>query len=377
MSAYHQMGHDSSNLLVVSGYAGAIISPVNEVEADVVEFVKEHRREGFEFIFDPQLYFPRRGDRGKLGTWGYFPRDFETADFSSTDWWAGMLDELVSTAVRVGASKVCSPAFIAAATLTNSYYDEMRGRADLLVEIAAERKLHVLQTVVVRLGDLANPTRALEIASIVSNSRASGIYLVMLSDLRPREELRDVDQLKGAMLLINSLEVSGIPVLVGCCSSDLLLWKAAGATSCATGKFANLRRFTEGRFNETDEGGRQMPYWFEEKMLSFLRGSDIQRVQQHGLASANGNPFAVSILAQFVAEPTRAWVGLGWRQYMYWFAEMEARLRIGTTRARDLVRSAEQNWQMLEEQDVFMEEPTNDGRWLRAWLRAIVEFNRV
>jgi hypothetical protein len=178
------------------------------------------------------------------------------------------------------------------------------------------------------------------------------------------------------MRLINSLETAGLRVLIGCSSSDVILWKAAGATSCATGKFANLRRFTEGRFNEPDDGGRQMAYWFEESLLAFLRASDIPRVQAHDLATAGTNSFAATILAQLASEPSRAWVGLGWRQYMHWFADMEARLSAGTVRPRDLVRAAENNWQTLEQNDVFMEERSNDGAWLRSWLRAIVEFNR-
>src|SRR3954469_25549240 len=105
MSAYHQMGHDSKNLLgEVSGFAGAIISPINEAESAVSAMVATHdKSESFHFIFDPQLYFPRRVDRGKLATWDYFPRDFETADLSSYSWWEPVLDKVVETAVRVGA----------------------------------------------------------------------------------------------------------------------------------------------------------------------------------------------------------------------------------------------------------------------------------
>ena len=252
----------------------------------------------------------------------------------------------------------------------------MRGLADRLVDVSADQGLRVLETVIAPLNDLAAPNRALEIASIVSSAKAAGIYLVFLSDVKPRAELHDVDQLKGAMRLIHLLEASDLHVLVGCCSSDVLLWKAAGATSCATGKFANLRRFTPGRFNEQEEGGRQVAYWFEEALLAFLRASDIPRVQARGLATATTNPFGAAILSQLATDPAKAWVGVGWRQYMHWFAEVEQRLAAGSATARALVRAAEQNWQTLEDNDDFMEERTNDGSWLRPWLRAVVEFNR-
>jgi hypothetical protein len=256
------------------------------------------------------------------------------------------------------------------------YYEAMRVHADRLVEPSTQQGLRVLETVIARVDDLAAPNRALEIASVVSNTKAAGIYLVLLSDAKPRDELRDVDSLKGAMKLIQVLEASGLPVLVGCSSSDVLLWKAAGATSCATGKFANLRRFTPGRFNEQEEGGRLMAYWFEESLLSFLRASDIARIQGHGLVTTTTNPFGAAILSQLTSDPTKAWVGLGWRQYMHWFADLEQRLTSGAVTAKALIRAAEQNWQTLENNDVFMEERTNDGAWLRPWLRAVVEFNK-
>ena len=377
MPAYHQMGHDSQNLLgEVSGFGGAIISPVNEVEAGVSAMVSSRSSNAYEFIFDPQLYFPRRADRGQLATWSYFPKDFYTADMTSETWWGTLLDALASTVGRVGARAVCSPATIAASMFTNEYYEAMRGLADRLTEFCARDGFRVLETVIARLPDLAAPNRALEIASVVSNTKAAGIYLILLCDVRPRDELRDVDQLKGAMRLVHLLEQSGLPVLVGCSSSDVLLWKAAGATSCATGKFANLRRFTPGRFNEPEEGGRLMAYWFEEPLLSFLRGSDVPRVQAHGLATTTTNPFGSEILAQLASDPAKAWVGLGWRQYMHWFADVEARLASGAVAARDLIRAAERNWQTLEDNDVFMEEKANDGSWLRPWLRAVVEFSK-
>lgn len=380
MPAYHQMGHDSRNLLdAVTGYAGAIISPVNEVEVDVAEMVREAPSPDFEFVFDPQLYFPRRSDRGKLASWSYFPQDFDTADMSSESWWKGILDDLAETAARVGARVVCSPATIPSSTVTtytDDYYEAMRAHAEHLAPRAADRGLRAFQTVIVRLADLAGPTRALDIASVVSETNTSGIYLVMSSEGKPRAELRDQEHLKGAMKLIRLLEDTGLPVLVACSSSDILLWKTAGATSCATGKFMNLRRFTEGRFNEGEEGGRQFAYWFEEKLLAFLRATDIPRVQQQGFATKTANPFGAAILEQLAAAPTEPWVGLGWRQYMHWFADVEHRLASHAVTARDLVRDAEKNWQTLEDNDVFMEEPTNDGSWLRPWLRAIVEFNK-
>lgn len=375
MSAFHQMGHDSSNLLgVVAGFQGAILSPVNLGESAIIALTEQHR-EALDFVFDPQLYFPRRSDKGVLGTWSYFPQDFDTADMSSPAWWDATLTELVEAASRVGATAVCSPATLAGSTATNDYYETMRTNAERLAALTAKRDLVVLQTVPVRLADLATPDRVFEIASIVSNTRTvHGIYLILLAEGRPRDELRDVDELKGAMKLIRLLEDADIRVIVACSSSDVLLWKTAGASASATGKFANLRRFSEGRFNEQEDGGRLMAYWFEESLLAFVRESDIARLQALGLAQPGTNPWSAQILEQLQSSPGKPWVALGWRQYMHWFADVENRLSTGSATARDLIRAAERNWQLLEDRNVFLEEPRNDGSWLRPWLRAVVEY---
>ena len=125
----------------------------------------------------------------------------------------------------------------------------------------------------------------LEIASIVSRTRAPYVYLVLISNVYPRREFADTEEIKGAMKLIYTLEDSGLKVIVGYSSSDVILWKSAGATACALGKFFNLRRFTSSRFQEPSEGGGQLPYWFEESLLSFLRESDLIRVRDANLLS--------------------------------------------------------------------------------------------
>lgn len=55
------------------------------------------------------------------------------------------------------------------------------------------------------------------------------------------------------------------------------------ATSCATGKFFNLRRFTKSRFEEPAGGGGQLPYWVEESLFAYLRETDVLRVRDEGL----------------------------------------------------------------------------------------------
>lgn len=379
MPVYHQMGHHSENLLhqtELSGYRGAILSPVNYIQADIQAQVSAlSARDGFETIFDPQLYFPNT-ERGCLREWTYFPSDVDSADLQSSTWWQELIEVLVETCTEIGVSGICSPAAVPR-VFSDEYFTSLIERGAQLKSVVLGTPVKAIQSAIVGLADLSEPGRALAVASILSATKCDELYLIFVGSTDPRRELSDPEELKGAMRLISALESSDIRVLVGFCSSDILLWKAAGASSCATGKFFNLRRFTSSRFEEPTQGGGQLPYWFEESLLAFLRESDVLRVSAKGLLSPSSrdNPYSQQILSKLTEAPGSAWVGLGWRQFMYWFMDVENRCQNGQTTVRNLLREAEDNWQTLEDSDILMEETRNDGRWLRPWRRALAEYS--
>jgi hypothetical protein len=63
MPAFHQIGHNSENLVfedVLSRFSGAILSPLNYGFAAVAAQIERSReREGFITILDPHLYRPQ------------------------------------------------------------------------------------------------------------------------------------------------------------------------------------------------------------------------------------------------------------------------------------------------------------------------------
>lgn len=374
MSCYHQMGDKSANLLFepeLKGYAGAILSPVNYDLSQIMALLKRVRKErpDMEMIFDPQIYFPR-SDRGKIATWAHFPNDVDTADLSQFSWWANSVDALVNIINEVGPNAVCSPAIVPR-VFSDEFYSLMVDVGDDLTEKSP--LISVLQTVVIGLDDVSVPARAHEIASIISRAKSERVFLVISSDIIPRREIVDPECLKGVMRLINLLEAGGQQVLVGFCSTDMVLWKAAGATSCATGKFFNLRRFTRSRFEEPLEGGRQLPYWCEEALLAYLRESDVVRVQQAGGFSdaSNRNPITPIILkAMNSPEP---WLGHSWKHFLWWFSDLESRAT--PTHVIDVLKRADDLWKHYEINGPLMEERQNDGSWVRQWRRAVMEFS--
>jgi len=376
MPTYHQMGHDSENLLSekdLIGYKGALLSPVNYTEQEVAQQVKTYGSNKFEMILDPQLYFPN-SVRGELPKWSYFPADVDTVDQSSITWWDNLLGKLSKCLLHIRPDAVCSPAVVPR-TYSEDYYFLAREVARRLSERLSSDKIKVLQTLIVRMGDLSDKSKPAEIASIITGGVSDRVFVVFVSDTEPRRELNNTEDIKGAMRLIRYLSEGGIRVLVGFASSEIILWKVAGASDCASGKFFNLRRFTPSRWELPTEGGGQLPYWFEESMMAYLRESDMLRVRNANLLSSasKSNPYAQRILQQKDTVPEQAWLRLSWRQYLYWFNDFESRFDKGMFAPNDLLKNAEKVWSQLESQDILMEERQNDGSWLRDWRRAILE----
>jgi hypothetical protein len=373
MPVYHQIGHHSENLLrepELGAYRGAILSPVNYVMQDVIAQVAA-APDGFDTIFDPQFYYPN-SERGHLREWPYFSNEVDTQDLASTEWWRATVESIVGACDLIGATAICSPAPVPR-VYTDEYFVRLVEVGGLLCDQLEGRSIRPLQTAIIGLDDVATRGRPQTIASILTATQCQQIYLIFVGNVEPRRELADPETLKGAMRLIAALRQAKMRVLVGFCSSDVLLWKAAGADSVATGKFFNLRRFTSARFEEPSQGGGQLPYWCEESLVAFLRESDIIRVQAQNMLSDSSqrNPFAQRILQRAPGAP---WVALGWRQFMWWFADIEARIDQGTASVRDLLRDAENRWLDLENVDVLMEEPRNNGSWVRPWRRALAEY---
>lgn len=375
MAAYHQMGHDSENLLFepeLTLFQGAILSPVNYEPSRAIaqiERVRTDLPDRFDLVLDPQLYLPA-SDRGKLRQWSYFPTDVDTADLTSLPWWHRVNTNLVRVGRELRLNAICSPAILPKAdSFTDSYYSHVvEVGSDLQDQCEPDSSVRVLQTAVVGLKELAVDSRLLEIASLLSNTKTDEIYLVFYCEATPRRELAASDQLSSAARLVAELKRTGLKILVGFCAADMLIWKAAGADSCATGKFFNLRRFSRSRFEDPMEGGQNIAYFFEEALLAFLREADVRRVRQRGSLSkaTHRNPFAQRVLDKLDKQPGAAWVGDGWRQFLFWFADCEERASRGEDVER-LIAFAENLWLELADAKLFMDEPRNDGSWIRPW----------
>jgi hypothetical protein len=373
------MGHDTQNLVGETGlnqFRGIVLSPVNREPEALALDVPRFRESGqFDIVLDPQLYVPRV-ERGALGSHPYFPSDLDSADLNSESWWKELATRLLGYAQGLGVDAVASPLMLPK-MWRDDYYALSASVADNMA--VSSPSIRVLLTSIVSLPELANSDNVLRIASLLSQAAVAGYYLILVSDIEPRRELSDPEELAGAMALIGHLEGTGRPVLVGYCSSEMILWKAAGASNCASGKFFNLRRFTRSRFEEPPSpGGGQLPYWFEHSLMAFLRDADVLRLRKAALGSLlmggpSNNVWSRAILEQLDQSPEKPWLKLSWRQYLAWFAEAEA-LFGGENAARAAsthLAAVEDAWLSIEDAKILFDEPRNNGRWVRAWRQAL------
>ncbi|HKO57914.1 MAG TPA: hypothetical protein VJ276_18750 [Thermoanaerobaculia bacterium] len=374
------MADKSQNLLDdqhLGEYVGAVISPVNYTEEETLGYMKRLRMRSdgsFSFVLDPQLYFPG-SEEGQLPGWRFFPSQFRSGDYTSAKYWTDIAKNVATVGKDLHAQYVASPAVVPK-VYDNSYFELMTTVATSFADHADDR-FEPMQSLIVSTRDLAaTPERAMIVASIVGATACKWIYLMLDTDVRPRLELSDAERLFAVMKLISVLERAGKRVLVGYTSSDVLLWKTAGATACATGKFFNVRRFTRSRFEDKEEGGGNLPYWFEESLLAFVRAADLKRLKvEKVLSNATvRNPLAEDVL--LAIEKDVAWVKLSWVAYMWWFADVEKRLSSGDTKAKDLFKIAQQVWTKLDRHDVYMSERLNTGEWIQAWLQADADFRK-
>lgn len=378
MAAYLQQGHGSWGLLEeddIGVYDGLVLSPVNDGPDAVRNGLARlgEKRDQLEVILDPQLYNPTI-DKGRLSEWSYYSAEFETADHSDAAWWIARGREVVDDALQLGVDAVCSPALFPR-DFSDEYYRLIVEVADATCDYANENDIVTLLTAIICLKDLANPARALQIASILSDTNCERIYLTFLSeDVQTREPLQDAAALPTAVHLVRLLS-QHLRVHVAFCAHDLVLWKCAGATDVSTGKFFNLRRFSPGRWRDEDNAGRQVAYWNEGPLATLLRDQEVLRLdREHWFdgRSFTSNPAGERILAILRGGKGDAWQKLSWLQYLRWAYNADKRFS-KAGEAEKALEFWDGKWGDIHAKRILFTDRFNNGDHVRTWLNAVRE----
>lgn len=385
MAAIMQMGHGTENLFAeqeLEGFKRVVLSPLNRTPLELEEDVSNFRSKGCdEVVFDPQLYYPKTSKK-TLKSHPYFPEDFHTADQSEITWWKRLNSKIAKYASSLAVDTCISPA-MQPKVWKDEYFVNLVAIANDLSTKKGERS-NCLMCLPIGTGEFDDQDTAPRVASIVSQTLASGFYVVFVTDLEPRREIYDEAELLGMMHLVHDLKRTGKRVVVAFAGPEMLLLKCAGADDVGTGKFFNLRRYSPGRYEEPAGGGGQVEYWFAERLLAYLRTRDVLQLLEEGkqeflTGGFSSGKWAREILEQLRGDEGKAWLRLSWRQYLSWFWRIEERLCSADPSAvtSPLLKAAEDNWQVLDDANILMDEVRNNGAWLRPWRKALIAFNRA
>lgn len=379
MANYLQLGHESWNLIDDPGvgtFAGVVLSPVNDSPDEIIARLRKVRetQPHLDVILDSQLYNPAT-QKGQLPRWGYYSTDFETADRSDSQWWKRRMPEVISEAQRVGATTICSPAPIEYRG-TDDYFRFVVELADDACSAAQNAGLDCALTAIVPLDSLQEARRALELASILSASSCERIYLNFLAPdrVQQREPFKNQAALATAVHLIRLLSEQQ-RVHVACTSHDVVLWLGAGAHDVSTGKYMNVRRFSPGRWMDEQSGGRNIPYWCDDRLLTLIRDQEVLRLDREGWFAGRNfsdNPASQQILDILRAQTGDPWLRLSWIQYMRWFANAAASITDAGA-AWDVLRKSVASWREAERLRILFVDSFNDGSHAIAWANAFGE----
>ena len=378
MSAFHQLAHNSAKMVIepeLKQFKGVLLSPVNYSPSDTLTRCNRFRekRSDLDILFDPQLFVPQQG-RGRLSTWPYMPDGLDTADYSTEAAWLPIIDEIIKETKPFAPDGICSPT-TAPRAVSDGYYELSAFVANALRDRLQGSSTRAVMTAFVGLADLALPDRHLQVGSLLSKFLGKDIYLVLSDDTEPREERVRQGEMEAAARLIRLLADAGYNVIMGFTSSEMVIWKAAGAAHVASGKYWNVRRFTRGRFDvEEDGGGRPAWYWFEPSLLAFLREADLERYRAAGFQLSPlhvSNPFSQGILQKITSTEKRPVLADSWRQFLYWFAQYEAIIGNETPAVLKMLVDVEAQWTKVKAAGVKFELAHNTGAWVPAWRTAL------
>lgn len=139
----------------------------------------------------------------------------------------------------------------------------------------------------------------------------------------------------------------------------------------------NLRRFTPGRWQEEEPGGRQVPYWNEGPLLARLREADVALLDRNGWFADRtfpSNPSSARIIEIIRSGTGAAWLKLSWMQYLRWASNAEARLNDDPEFAEGLLARADSRWgEVNDQRRILFQDRFNNGDHVRAWLNAVRE----
>ena len=117
-----------------------------------------------------------------------------------------------------------------------------------------------------------------------------------------------------------------------------------------------------------------MPYFTDGSLVTWLREPDLKILEGKGVfdrATAAPDQYSKTILEIVDSGEEKAWVAIGWRQYLAWFARVEAEISANQSVAKAILKHADALWSKVEQDEIYLYDRSNNGSWIRPWLNAL------
>lgn len=310
MDFYLQCGHGmmahARDLVEQWGKGGAILSPRDLDEAQLIRAATEVNDAGGAVLFDPQCYV-HDADHKQLTAHPYWQsfRSVSTMTLLNGDGFASVLADLASLATKMGTWRHILPGLLA-----TRVDDDWFALQDGVIAEAPNhfRKDSTFATIALG-SDVMRDEKQIE--AVVDRAETWDVHGVYVVAETPGSYLvEDPIWLANLLILVSGLRLQGKTVIVGYSNHQSLCLAAAGANVIASGTWLNVRAFAPEKFYVAaeDDNPRRKNWYYCPQALSEYKVPFLDVAQATGvLAQMAPDPALGSVYADPLfsgAQPT-------------------------------------------------------------------------
>lgn len=263
------MEHSRVLLSECGGGGGVILSPRDMNAKQMQALASDIRDAGGRVYLDPQFYLPK-ADHSRLTSHGFWPNDYESADFWSSTSLQSYLEDLRDVNADLGCHRMIVPGVFAEA-VDDHWLPRQRACVEGAQELSIENHC-LLATVALGADVVRNVHSVNEVLEESRSWNVAGVYLVCE---HPSGEylVQDDVWVANVLELTAGFRLQKKDVILGYCNHQMLATACAGANAIASGTWMNVRSFPPEKFRTAyeDEIKRKTTWYYCPQALSEYR----------------------------------------------------------------------------------------------------------
>lgn len=384
---YHQCGHNYSWNVESFGTGvgdGLILSPVNQKYSNIEGMDSKLKTK---CLFDPQFYLPSSQKKNFLD-YPFFPETISGSDGFSTIDFSQLAEESASLCldfqVKNNFESVVIPARFFDQMITDWVEQQELFLRPFLAQIE-KRKIQktVLQTLPIThhmINDAGFRTKILN--WVTSFPRVDGIYL-LVNVVEDSKQLLDGNYLFNLMTFIQSCKNANLKIIVGYTNAEALCLSLIDGVDFTIGAFENTRRFSDGRFVDSEEEKRgPKARIYMPGLVTWIQFNHAKEIKESSVAIWNNIHVNTKYADEAFAlpkEPTFNQAPL-YKHYFSVFTQQfnelsSLELKNRFAKLRDTLKKAQDSYVQIENLPVDLDRHAK-GQHIEGWLDCINKYYR-